>query len=133
MRAALAVLLLILSTTFAVAECADSVSAMRQVNMKYRVAAGELRMLSRDLGPAGYRSEEAVLRSLRRYTLAQRDLREQRLQIIALYRSLVNAGCEPFDQQGYEATLEDFRTTTEAEERVLSEARRIMANTSDFR
>ena len=133
MRAALAVILLILSTTFAVAECADSVSAMRQVNMKYRVAAGELRMLSRDLGPAGYRSEEAVLRSLRRYTLAQRDLREQRLQIIALYRSLVERRLRALRPAGLRGDPGGLPDDDGSRGTRVSEARRIMANTSDFR
>ena len=79
------------------------------------------------------RSEETVLRSFRRYSLAQRDLRDQRLQIIGLYRMLVDGACEPFDQQGYEATLEDFRFANSAEEAVVSQARRVMTTTADIR
>jgi hypothetical protein len=115
------------------AECAEAVSTMRQANVRYRNGVNELRVMQRDLGPAGLRSDEAVLRSLRRYAFAQRELHEQRLHIIALYRGLVDAECEPFDRQGYEATLDDFRLMTEAEQRVLSEARQVMTATASIR
>lgn len=134
MRTAAALLFLLLSSAAgSAAECTDMASEMRQANNKYRVAVGDLRVLARDLGPAGMRSEEAVLRSLRSYSLAQRDLRDLRLQIIGLYRHLVDGDCEPFDQQGYEATLQDFRFVTKAEEAVLSQARRVMMTSADIR
>jgi hypothetical protein len=119
-------LLLLASTLPARADgCSDQTAAMRAANLRYRTSASELALLQRDLGPVGQRSEEQVLRSVRRYGLAIRDLRDMRAHIVALYRALVAADCAPFDQQGLDQTITDFRTYTAQEERVFDEARRL--------
>ncbi|MFO1148503.1 MAG: hypothetical protein U1E62_09000 [Alsobacter sp.] len=126
MRTALAALALVVLALPARADgCSDQVVAMRAANAKYRTAAGDLAAMQRDLGPVGRRSEEQVLRSVRRYGLAIRDLREQRARIASLYHDLVEAACEPFDQQGLEQTVRDFQSYNAQEERIYDEARRL--------
>jgi hypothetical protein len=126
MRAALPVLLLALLTLPAHADdCSDQVASMRAANARYRTLVSDLAVMQRDLGPVGHRSEEQVLRSVRRYGIAIRDLREQRQRIVGLYHDLVVAGCEPFDRQGLQQTITDFQTYNALEERVYDEARRL--------
>jgi hypothetical protein len=126
MRAALAALVLLACSVPARADlCTDQLAAMRAANARYRAAVSELAVLQRDLGPVGRRTEEQVLRSVRSYGLAIRDVREQRQRIVAIYKDLVDSGCEPFDQQGLDQTRTDFQSYNALEERVYDEAKRL--------
>jgi hypothetical protein len=126
MRAALAALLMLMPALPARADgCSEQVAAMRMANARYRAAVGDLAVLQRELGPVGQRSEEQVLRSVRQYGLAIRDLRDQRLRIVNLYRDLAEAGCEPFDRHGLEQTVAAFQSYGAMEDRIYDEAGRL--------
>lgn len=131
MRMPLAAVLLCGTLSGALADsCSDPTTAIRLANLRYRTTVNEMRMLQRDLPAAALRTDEFAMRTIRRYGLAIRDVKEQRNQILQLYRDLVSADCPPFDQDGYEQTRDDFRFYTEEEEKILSAARRQMSQAS---
>lgn len=131
MRMPLVAVLLLWSTGVAWADsCAEPTTAIRLASNRYRAAVSEMRALQRDLPAAALRSDEFAMRTIRRYGLAFRDVKEQRGQILQLYRDLVGAECPPFDQDGYEQTRNDFRFTTDEEEKILSAVRRQMGQAS---
>jgi hypothetical protein len=128
MRMPSAAILLCFAATAASADtCSDPTTAIRLANTRYRASVNEMRALQRDLPSAAVRGDEFGMRTVRRYGLALRDVKEQRGQILQLYRDLLAAECPPFDQEGFQQTRDDFRFYTDEEEKILSAVRRQMS------
>lgn len=89
--------------------CAPMAARMSAANLKYRATMSQLRAVERELGPTGARTAEAVLRSVRGFESLHRDVRQQREAMLVQYAELEAQECAPFDREGYEATLFEFR------------------------
>jgi hypothetical protein len=102
--------------------CAPMAARMSAANLKYRATMNQLRAVERDLGPTGSRSAESVLRSVRGFETLHRDVAAQREAMLVLYAALEASACPPFDREGYEATLAEFRRLDAVEMRISREA-----------
>ncbi len=102
--------------------CQPMMGQMSAATLKYRATMRQLRAAERDLGPAGGRPPEAVMRTVRGYEALQREARTQRVSMLALYGDLEALGCPPFDRDGYEATRLEFERLGEAEQRVARQS-----------
>ena len=128
MRLVLSCLLFLATASAARADaCGDLNVVIRQVNQRYVASLGELKGLQAALSANPRNNPEAAMRAVRRYGQAIRDLRDKRAGIVAIYRSLVEQDCEPFDEKGLAQTRDEFRFYSEEEERIHATAQRLLS------
>jgi hypothetical protein len=104
--------------------CATERARMGRVSVQYNAMLDQLRSARRELGSFAELGEEAKLRAVRQYGLLQRDADAQRNRILEVYEGLLQRGCNPFDQEGYDRTVSDFRRVSGEERDILADAKK---------
>jgi hypothetical protein len=97
---------------------------MIRASAQYNALLDQLRAARRELGSFANLGDEAKLRAVRQYGLIQYETDTQRSRVLVVYEALIAGSCEPFDLNGYDRTVAEFRRVSAEERETLAQAKR---------